>query len=96
MDPATRMTCPKCGAGMRSYERNGVTVEQCAECRGLFLDRGELEGLIAAESSWQKDPAAAPRSHASQQRDYGAPRTYHDPGYHYQNKRRSFLEDLFG
>lgn len=38
----TPMTCPKCGGAMRSYERNGVTVDQCGECRGIFLDRGEL------------------------------------------------------
>jgi Zn-finger nucleic acid-binding protein len=36
---------------MRSYERNGVTIEQCAECRGVFLDRGELEHLVDAESA---------------------------------------------
>ena len=36
------MTCPKCRGEMHSYERNGVTVDQCADCRGIFLDRGEL------------------------------------------------------
>ena len=36
---------------MRSYERNGVTVDQCGECRGVFLDRGELERLVDAENS---------------------------------------------
>ena len=40
------MICPKCGAEMRMYERNGVTVDQCTGCRGVFLDRGELERLI--------------------------------------------------
>ncbi len=44
------MTCPKCGAEMQSYERNGVQIEQCERCRGIFLDRGELEQLIGAES----------------------------------------------
>ena len=34
---------------MRTYERNGVHVEQCAACRGIFLDSGELEQLAAAE-----------------------------------------------
>jgi uncharacterized protein len=46
--PAT-LTCPKCGGEMRSYERNDVVVDQCAECRGIFLDRGELERLVDAE-----------------------------------------------
>lgn len=44
------LTCPKCQGQMRSYERNGVTVDQCAECRGIFLDRGELEHLVEADS----------------------------------------------
>lgn len=37
---------------MRTYERNGVHVDQCTECRGIFLDRGELERLVDAENSW--------------------------------------------
>jgi Zn-finger nucleic acid-binding protein len=57
------LTCPKCHGVMRSYERNGVTVDQCTECRGLFLDRGELDRLIDAENRWHGEPppaAAAP------------------------------------
>jgi Zn-finger nucleic acid-binding protein len=45
------MTCPKCGAAMRTHRRNGVTIEQCRKCYGIFLDRGELEQLIGRESS---------------------------------------------
>jgi hypothetical protein len=37
---------------MRTYERNGVHVDQCGDCRGIFLDRGELERLIDAENAW--------------------------------------------
>lgn len=35
---------------MESIERNGLTVERCSECGGLFLDRGELERLLEAEA----------------------------------------------
>ncbi len=49
----TTLVCPKCQSDMRSYERNGVTIEQCTDCRGLFLDRGELDRLIAAENAWE-------------------------------------------
>lgn len=49
---------------MRQYERNGVTVDQCTECRGIFLDRGELERLVDAEQGWhgggQSPSAPAP------------------------------------
>jgi Zn-finger nucleic acid-binding protein len=59
------MTCPKCHGEMRVYERSGVTIDQCTECRGIFLDRGELEKLFDAESSFNTRqaparPAAAP------------------------------------
>ncbi|GIM88556.1 hypothetical protein Ato02nite_003490 [Paractinoplanes toevensis] len=51
------MTCPKCHGEMRVYERSGVTVDQCTECRGIFLDRGELEKLFEAESNWNSRQA---------------------------------------
>jgi uncharacterized protein len=37
---------------MRTHRRNGVTIEQCTKCHGIFLDRGELEQLIGVESSF--------------------------------------------
>lgn len=37
---------------MRTYARNGITIDQCTACHGIFLDRGELERLISAESSY--------------------------------------------
>jgi len=62
---------------MRQYERSGVTVDQCGECRGIFLDRGELERLTDAETSFhsaQRPPAPAA---------YGdpPPQSYGQPGY---------------
>jgi uncharacterized protein len=55
-----QMTCPKCQGDMRTYERSGVTIDQCTECRGIFLDRGELEKLFEAEANWNRQHAAAP------------------------------------
>ena len=46
------LTCPKCESPMRSYERSGITVDQCTGCRGVFLDRGELERLVDAEGAY--------------------------------------------
>ena len=50
--PPKPMTCMKCGSPVRTYERNGITIDQCTACHGIFLDRGELERLISAESSF--------------------------------------------
>jgi Zn-finger nucleic acid-binding protein len=49
MADATILTCPKCRGEMRTYERNGIVIDQCEECRGIFLDRGELEQLLDQE-----------------------------------------------
>ncbi|OYN94114.1 hypothetical protein CGZ96_19850 [Enemella evansiae] len=46
------LICPKCGAPMRQYERNGVVVDQCTGCRGILLDAGELERLTQAETQY--------------------------------------------
>ncbi|GAA1850272.1 hypothetical protein GCM10009687_15850 [Asanoa iriomotensis] len=55
-----QMTCPKCRGEMRTYERSGVTIDQCGECRGIFLDRGELEKLFEAEANWNRQHGGAP------------------------------------
>lgn len=59
------MTCPKCHGEMRVYERSGVTIDQCTECRGIFLDRGELEKLFDAEANWNSRQASAPQAAAA-------------------------------
>ncbi|HYG87572.1 MAG TPA: zf-TFIIB domain-containing protein [Azospirillum sp.] len=40
------LLCPNCQTGMREVERNGVHVDVCPQCRGVWLDRGELERLL--------------------------------------------------
>ena len=56
------LTCPKCQGAMRTYERNGVHVDQCGECRGIFLDRGELEKLMDAEAAFHSPGAQPPQA----------------------------------
>ncbi|GAA4664732.1 MULTISPECIES: zf-TFIIB domain-containing protein [Amycolatopsis] len=41
---------------MRTVEKNGVHIEQCEGCRGIFLDRGELEQIAGAESAYYGAP----------------------------------------
>lgn len=46
------MNCPRCTKpALFEKERDGVTVDQCPECRGIWLDRGELERLLARVQS---------------------------------------------
>jgi Zn-finger nucleic acid-binding protein len=86
-----QMTCPKCHGDMRQYERSGVTVDQCTECRGIFLDRGELEKLFEAEANWNRQQAGAGQpgpqqaQQGSQQGGYAPPPPpSHQPGAHVQ------------
>ena len=56
----TTLACPKCGGRMHGYERTHIQVEQCEQCRGIFLDHGELERLIEAEGGGWSGKVAAP------------------------------------
>ena len=47
---ANTLLCPKCSGIMKTYERNGIHLEQCDTCRGIFLDFGELESLTQMEN----------------------------------------------
>lgn len=58
----TDLLCPKCQAPMTSLDRNGVTIERCTECGGIFLDRGELERLETAEAPGLTGTGATPES----------------------------------
>ena len=83
------LTCPKCQSPMRSYERNGVTVDQCSGCRGVFLDRGELERLVDAESAYYEAQGVSvtPPAPPQQQPQYREPE---------RRERGMDLEDLAG
>jgi hypothetical protein len=94
----SELICPKCHGAMRTYERSGVHVDQCGECRGIFLDRGELERLIDGEQAWAAQAAPPPPPPAPAYQPQYQPG--YQPGYqpHYgkpSKRRKSFLEELF-
>ncbi len=61
MTSTTHLRCPKCAGEMATYERSGITLDQCRECRGFFLDRGELEKLVDAEGgAWMGPTPGVP------------------------------------
>ena len=94
--PTPALICPKCAADMRSYERNGVTIDQCTSCRGVFLDSGELERLVDAEgafygSSSDRGDERSRGGYDSEHRGkYGE-----EHGYGNKGRRRGFLGELF-
>jgi uncharacterized protein len=89
-DEGIEMTCPKCQAEMRSYERNGIVIDQCTGCRGVFLDRGELEHLLDAEAKFNAPAAPQFQQSAPPVRQQQA---YVDPTYQHR-KKKSFLSEI--
>ncbi|MFI5823599.1 zf-TFIIB domain-containing protein [Streptomyces rishiriensis] len=99
------MQCPKCHAQMHTYNRNGVQIEQCSNCRGIFLDYGELEALTRVESQWSQPappPPGAPQAYpaAPVAPAWGAPAPHgggHHGGGHYggHHRHKSFGHMLF-
>jgi Zn-finger nucleic acid-binding protein len=86
---------------MRNYERNQVHVDQCTGCGGLFLDRGELEALVAAENAWHQapvqQPPAAPAARQQPAQIYQAPygNQYGQQYGQGHRRKKSFLSELF-
>ncbi|MFD5050298.1 TFIIB-type zinc ribbon-containing protein [Streptomyces tendae] len=93
------MQCPKCHAPMHTYNRNGVQIEQCSGCRGIFLDYGELESLTRLEAQWSQPappaPPAAPQAYpAAQAPAWGAPQ-HGGHGHYGHHRQKGFGRMLF-
>lgn len=103
------MICPRDGGPMVTFSRAGVQVDQCETCKGIFLDRGELEQLAQAEQNFYQQPP--PPQPGYQQPRYQQP-VYQQPGYqppgyyddehhgghhggHSGYRRRGFMHELF-
>ncbi len=85
------MQCPVDGEQLVMTERSGVEIDYCPKCRGVWLDRGELDKII--------DRAAPPAAPArAPERGYEERREEHGERYHgkpYRKKREGFLGELF-
>ena len=89
---AHNMPCPVCNVPLAMSDRQGVEIDYCPQCRGVWLDRGELDKII--ERSSREMDAAPPRRAAASQQGYGQP-DYGRPHQGYPKRRKSFLEELF-
>ena len=86
------MSCPVCRVPLVMSDRQGVEIDYCPQCRGVWLDRGELDKIIerSARDHVGSSQPAPPRGH-----DRGHDRDYdrHQGGQ--PKRRKSFLEELF-
>lgn len=93
------MNCPSCQTVMREREKESVIIDVCPNCKGMWLDHGELEKLVAIESDrggkyrkyYDDDDDDDDRSRSS----YSAPGSGNAPGaYPPQKKKKGFLSNL--
>jgi uncharacterized protein len=108
MDNGGDMRCPSCGGQLVELERAGVRIDACRQCRGVWLDRGELDRILERErqvvGGVEEDEESFLREMTGSGRpkeEYGlnrqsAERMYSDYRAHKkQRKRKSFLDELF-
>ncbi len=95
---AVGLLCPTCRVPLTMSERQGVEIDYCQQCRGVWLDRGELDKII------ERGEAAAPVSSARasepeprewrEDRHGGSHGSSHG-GYRGGRRRKGFLAELF-
>lgn len=96
------MNCPICNVALVMAERHGVEIDYCPKCRGIWLDRGELDKIIdrVEQQSAPKAPAPAVEQAYGYERDYKHHHDdhhdmHHDKHHYDHHRRKSFLRELF-
>ncbi len=101
------MNCPVCrNTQLVMTERQGVEIDYCPQCRGVWLDRGELDKIIerttAVQPAVQFPPANLKirgenhnRQHDKKYDKHHDKHGYEVRGDYYHKKKKSFLSDLF-
>ncbi|HWV13836.1 MAG TPA: zf-TFIIB domain-containing protein, partial [Cellvibrio sp.] len=86
-------------------ERQGIEIDYCPQCRGVWLDRGELDKIIERSvganaapqgqvhsANYSQRPSSPPPHSPSSHQSHGG---YQQSGYYQKKKKESFLSDLF-
>ena len=85
------MNCPVCQVGLLMTDRSGIEIDYYPQCRGIWLDRGELDKIIEKNQVSDRDHKNRPEEYKDH-KPYG----YKDRDYEYKkHKKESFLGDLF-
>ena len=105
-NPAVGMPCPVCKVALVMSDRQGVEIDYCPQCRGVWLDRGELDKIIERSAAQETSPPLqapppgvqrVPDPYAERPAFYGDDdgRRHHPQGQHGHRRRKSFCEELF-
>ena len=92
--------CPICSVELKMSDRAGIEIDYCPKCRGVWLDRGELDKIIEKSSGdlnsgENRNEASGPENPAYKEKYYEKSRKHDDEKYYGNRKRKSFLGDLF-
>jgi uncharacterized protein len=91
-----KMNCPVCSnASLVISERQGVEIDYCPKCRGVWLDRGELDKIIERTNEvYDNEKPQNYEDRSFENKKYYSDKKY-DDDYYKRNKRKSFFNDLF-
>jgi Zn-finger nucleic acid-binding protein len=92
------MNCPNCeGVTLVMSERQGIEIDYCPQCRGVWLDRGELDKKIdrSVAESPRQEVDREPRGYTGQHDPSHGRHESHHGGHYKKKKREGFLSDLF-
>jgi Zn-finger nucleic acid-binding protein len=92
------MNCPTCNVTLQISERQGIEIDYCPQCRGIWLDRGELDKIIerAAVEMPARETPSRPYPERHDDHKGGYYNQHHDEhGGDRYHKKKSFLSDLF-
>jgi Zn-finger nucleic acid-binding protein len=84
------MKCPVCNVELKIADRQGVEIDYCPQCRGVWLDRGEIDKIIERSTTFRSDPSVSSRAQSDDEGYVGHPA--HDRRY---RKKKSFLGEMF-
>jgi Zn-finger nucleic acid-binding protein len=88
------MQCPACNVTLMMTDRQGIEIDYCPQCRGVWLDRGELDKII--ERSAGAAVAPQPNSRPSPSGDFRRDPHYgHDHHHGKHHKKKSLLGEIF-
>lgn len=89
------MKCPACNVDLKMADRQGVEIDYCPQCRGVWLDRGELDKIIERAASVTSERRREYDDDDDDER-YKERRYESDPHrYPPHRKRKSFLGEMF-
>lgn len=96
------MLCPLCNIELAMSERQGIEIDYCPQCRGVWLDRGELDKIIERSSTKSKGSRKEYRDnyheshHYNDEQNHKPKRGHKEKKYRPRRKKReSILEEIF-